>query len=74
MPKRLNTTLYDCTHYNSAVNDDNNKCSSGYNIAVQQVLVVQKLDSAIHWINPYPEDKYYENQLRYPLDSNLSSG
>ena len=33
MPKRLNT-LYDCTHYNSAVNDDNNKCSSGYDIAV----------------------------------------
>ena len=39
-----------------------------------QVPVVQKLDSAIHRINRYPEDKYYENQLRYPLDSNLSSG
>ena len=38
------------------------------------VPVVQKLDSAIHRINRYPEDKYYENQLRYPLDSNLSSG
>ena len=40
----------------------------------QKVPVVQKLDSAIHRINRYPEDKYYENQLRYPLDSNLSSG
>ena len=39
-----------------------------------QVLVVQKLDSAIHRINHYPMDKYYENWLRYPLDSNLSSG
>ena len=36
--------------------------------------VVQKLDSAIHRINHYPADKYYVNQLRYPLDSNLSSG
>ena len=24
-------------------------------------------------INHYPEDKYYKNQLRYPLDSNFSS-
>ena len=32
------------------------------------------MDSAIHRINHYPEDKYYENQLRYPLDSNLSGG
>ena len=35
--------------------------------------VSQKLGSAIHRINRYPDDKYYENQLRYPLDSNLSS-
>ena len=35
--------------------------------------VVQKLDSAIHRINRYPADKYYENQLRYPLDSDLAS-
>ena len=33
------------------------------------VPVVRKLDSAIHWINRYPEDKHYDNQLRYPLDS-----
>ena len=36
--------------------------------------VVQTLDSAIHWINQYPVDKYYGNQLRYPLDSDLSGG
>ena len=36
--------------------------------------VVQKLDSAIHRINHYPAYKYYVNQLRYPLDSHLSSG
>ena len=39
-----------------------------------QPPVVQKLDNSIHRINRYPEDKYYENQLRYPLDSNLSRG
>ena len=34
-------------------------------------LVVRKLDSAIQQINRYPEDKYYDNQLRYiPVDSN----
>ena len=36
--------------------------------------VVQKLDRAIQRINHYPADKYSENQLRYPLDSNLSNG
>ena len=36
--------------------------------------VVQTLDSAIHWINHYPADKYYGNQLRYPADSDLSGG
>ena len=36
--------------------------------------VVQKLDSTIHRINHYPADKYYASQLRYPLDSDLSSG
>ena len=35
--------------------------------------VIQKLDSSIHRINRYPAGKYYENQLRYPLDSDLSS-
>ena len=36
--------------------------------------VVQTLDSAIHRINHYPAEKYYGNQLRYPLDSDLSGG
>ena len=36
--------------------------------------VVQSLDSAIHPIYHYPADKYYGNQLRYPLDSDLSGG
>ena len=36
--------------------------------------VVQTSDSAIHRINHYPADKYYGNQLRYPLDSDLSGG
>ena len=43
-------------------------------LSLPQDPVVQKLDNAIHRTNRYPEDKYYENQLRYPLDSNLSSG
>ena len=42
--------------------------------AIQLAPVVQKLDSAIHRINHYPADKYYRNQLCYPLDSDLSSG
>ena len=36
--------------------------------------VVQTLDSTVHRINHYPADKYYGNQLRYPLDSDLSGG
>ena len=36
--------------------------------------VVQTLDSAIHRINHYSADKYYKNQLRNPVDSNLSNG
>ena len=36
--------------------------------------VVQTSDSAIHRINYYPAGKYYGNQLRYPLDSDLSGG
>ena len=39
-----------------------------------QAPVVQMLDSAIHRINHYPADKYYGNQLRYPLESDLSGG
>ena len=39
-----------------------------------QAPVVQTLDSAIHRINHYPADKYFGNQLRCPLDSDLSGG
>ena len=39
-----------------------------------QAPVVQALDIAIHRINHYPADKYFGNQLRYPLDSDLSGG
>ena len=42
--------------------------------AIRQAPVVQTLDSAIHRINHYPADKYYGNQLRYPLDRDLSGG
>ena len=41
---------------------------------MHQAPVVHTLDSAIHWINHYPADKYEGNQLHYPLDSDLSSG
>ena len=41
---------------------------------IYQAPVVQTLDSGIHRINHSPADKYYENQLRYPLDSDLSGG
>ena len=36
--------------------------------------VVRRLDNAIHWINHYPADKYWQNKPRYPLDSDLSGG
>ena len=36
--------------------------------------VVQTLDGTIQRINDYPMDKYYGNQLRYPLDSDFSGG
>ena len=42
--------------------------------ANKQTPVVQTLHSAINRINHYPVDKYYGNQLRYPVDSDLSGG
>ena len=39
-----------------------------------QAPVVQKMDSALHRINHYPVNKYYENQLRYPVDRDLPDG
>ena len=32
------------------------------------------MDSTIHWVNHYPEDKYQQNQLRYSVDRDLSDG
>ena len=43
-------------------------------IVIGLAPVVQTLDSAIHRINHYPADKYLGNQLRYPLDKDLSIG
>ena len=39
-----------------------------------QAPVVQTLDGAIHQINRCPVDKYYGNQLHYPLDRDLPRG
>ena len=36
--------------------------------------VVQKVDSAIHWINHYPVDNAISFRNTYPMDSNLSGG
>ena len=36
--------------------------------------VVQTMDSAVHRINYYPADKHPQNQLSYPVDSDLSRG
>ena len=40
---------------------------------IKQALVVQRLDSAIKWINPFPIDKLLQNINRYALDSGLPS-
>ena len=45
-------------------------CSS----IIYQAPVVQTLDSATHRINHYPVDRYYGNQLRHLLDSDLAGG
>ena len=36
--------------------------------------VVQKVDSAIHWINHYPVDNAIGFRNTHPLDSDLSGG
>ena len=43
-------------------------------VNVVQTSVVQKMDSTIQWINLYPVGEYEENQLRYPMDRDLSDG
>ncbi len=46
---------------------------SGFTHCLQvQGPVVQRVDNAIHRVNRYPLDKYLQNKLRYPLDSDLS--
>ena len=41
---------------------------------IDQAPVVQRLDSAIHRINPYPVDSAISFPNTYPLDSDLSGG
>ena len=41
---------------------------------VHQAPIVQKLDSAIHHINPYPGDNAIGSPNSYPLDRDLSGG
>ena len=48
------------------------RVSSG--VIIRLAPVVQRLDNAIHRINRYPVDKYWQNKPRYPLDSDLSGG
>ena len=43
-------------------------------VNVDKTSVVQKMDSTIHRINHYPVGEYEENQLRYPMDRDLSDG
>ena len=53
-------STFSCTHY--------------FQVPAMQATDVQTLDRAIQQINHYPADKYYGNQLCYPLDSDLSGG
>ena len=46
----------------------------GFRGVKRQALVVQKVDSAIHWINLYPVDNTIGFPNNYPLDSDLSDG
>ena len=48
--------------------------TDGYRLDVEQVPVVQTLDSAIQWINHYPLDNSIGFASVYPLDSDLSGG
>ena len=41
---------------------------------IHQAPVVQKVDSAIHWINLYSVDNAIGFPNTYPLDRDLSSG
>ena len=41
---------------------------------MHQAPVVQTMDSAIHRTNHYWPNKHRQNQLSYPVDSDLSGG
>ena len=41
---------------------------------ISQAPVVQKVDSAIYWINHYPVDSATGLRITYPLDSDISGG
>ena len=41
---------------------------------IAQASVVQRVDSCVHWINHYLEDKHQGIQLCHPLDNDLSDG
>ena len=43
-------------------------------VVIDLCPVVQKVDSAIHWINNYPVDNAIDFLNIYPLDSDLSGG
>ena len=49
-------------------------CHVSFPTMLNEIPAVQTLDSAILWINHYPVEKYYENQLCYPLVRVLTSG
>ena len=42
-------------------------------IALILALVVQKLDSAVHRMNFFPEEKSYGNKVIYPVDRFIHS-
>ena len=45
-----------------------------FEYVVQLAPVVQRVDSAIQWINYYPLDNTINFDSTYPLDSDLSTG
>ena len=54
--------------------DDENEVCGVFVSDKAQGPVVQTMHSAVHRINHCPADKHLQNQLSYPLDSDLSGG
>ena len=50
------------------------ECQGLLTFSITLAPVVQTMDSAVHRINYYPADKHSQNQLSYPVDSDLSRG